>query len=51
MRMKPGTLSSEIRKAPAGLAEKVGLDLLVVPTGESVQVTITEESQMGDTEC
>lgn len=49
--MIPGTLSSEIGKAPGGLAKEVGLNLLVAPMGESVQVTITEESQMGDTEC
>lgn len=44
MRVKPGTLSS-------GLAKEMGLNRLVAPKGESVQVTIMEESQMGDTEC
>lgn len=39
--MKPGTLSS-------GLAKEVGLNLLVAPKGESVQVTLMEESQMGE---
>lgn len=44
--MKPGPLSSETGKAPADLAKEVGLNLLVAPMGETVQVTIPEESQM-----